>query len=340
MRGRFCRGLWVGLRLLGRLQRRSGCGGAGRRCSVSALRLRHPAVTPRSHARSPIAPGHDPGDAQRVGDAALAKSAAAAGGRPSRSAAKRAAANTSPAPRSSAGVARSGRAGTLPAPGSSAGVSIGLTRPRHLRRGREQGARDRSPGHAQAQPAGERSRRRGARWSRRRDVGDGHHPAVLRWRERSGTAAALALALVEHPRVAARRQQPRGPAGRARSPRGRPTGARVSLRGEPHEVGAGWVDADTPARGLPGDGGEVQDRGVHLDRPLDRPGPGQQPLAARCDRSPRVSSVWWCARRAGPSGRARRGRARAARARPPRARPARESDQRVRSPRRAACRAL
>ncbi len=40
------------------------------------------------------------------------------------------------------------------------------------------------------------------------------------------------------------------------------------------------VGVETLARDLARDGREVQDRGIHLARPLDRPGPGEQPLAA------------------------------------------------------------
>ncbi len=64
--------------------------------------------------------------------------------------------------------------------------------------------------------------------------------------------------------------------------------AREPLGSEPDEVGV-------PAprrRGLAGDGREVQDLGVHRDRPGDRPGPGEHPLvcAARPARTSAASS--------------------------------------------------
>ncbi len=68
--------------------------------------------------RSPIAPGPDPGEAH--GGGGVGEARRPAGGRPSRSATKKAAANTSPAPRSSRGAATggTGRAHGSP-PGSS-----------------------------------------------------------------------------------------------------------------------------------------------------------------------------------------------------------------------------
>ncbi len=91
--------------------------------------------------------------------------------------------------------------------------------------------------------------------------------------------AALALAGGEHHRVAVLGQQLLRRRGEREVPSGVPL-PQKTLGGEPHEVGAGWMDADTPARGLPGDGGEVQDRGVHLDGLCEWPGPREQPLTA------------------------------------------------------------
>src|ERR1700677_3785154 len=52
--------------------------------------------------------------------------------------------------------------------------------------------------------------------------------------------------------------------------------AREPLRSEPDEVGV-----SAPLRcALTGDGSEVQDPGIHLDRPGDRPGPGEHSLGA------------------------------------------------------------
>ncbi len=85
----------------------------------------------------------------------------------------------------------------------------------------------------------------------------------------------LALAGGEHHRVAALGQQLPGRRGEREVPPGVPLAQET--------LGVSPTKSARPApctRGLAGDGGEVQDRGVHLDGPRERPGPREQPLAA------------------------------------------------------------
>ena len=127
-----------------------------------------------------------------------------------------------------------------------------------------------------------------------RPGGDGDHAPVARSRARA-TRRSAALALAEHHRVAALGQQLAGSSGAsAISPRGVPL-AHEPLGGEPHEVGAGRAGSDARA-GSRGRRGRGAGSRCPPRRLRDRPGPGEQPLAARRALA-RSAAAWWCARR-------------------------------------------